>query len=81
VPGGKYTMAGVVVDESQPCPQRDPAVIAALIAAVSSVDPSPAAPKSLTFRKIWYPVVPKGTVPCLVIDESQYELVEAVLPA
>jgi len=41
VPGGKYTMAGVVVDESQPCPQRAPAETAAFIAAVSSFTPLP----------------------------------------
>ena len=40
MPGGKYTIAGVVVLESQPSPQRLPAVIAALIATVSSVVPA-----------------------------------------
>jgi hypothetical protein len=56
VPAGKYTMAGVVVvDPQDPGAQRLPAVMAALIAAVSSVTPSPFAPKSLTFRKTWYP--------------------------
>ena len=44
VPGGKYTIAGVTVLESQPRPQRLPSVIALLIAAVSSVVPSPVAP-------------------------------------
>ena len=36
-------IAGVVVLESQPFPQREPSVIALLIAAVSSADPSPLA--------------------------------------
>lgn len=42
VPAGKYTIAGVV-DEVSPLagPNRPPSLIAALIAAVSSVDPSP----------------------------------------
>lgn len=34
-------MAGVVVLEKQPCPQRSPLLMASLIAAVSSVMPSP----------------------------------------
>lgn len=34
-------MAGVVVLEKQPCPQRSPLLMASLIAAVSSVTPSP----------------------------------------
>ena len=34
-------MAGVVVEESQPSPHRPPVLIALLIAAVSSVTPSP----------------------------------------
>ena len=41
VPGGKYTRAGVTVDESQPKPHRFPDEIAKLIASVSSVEPSP----------------------------------------
>lgn len=61
-------MAGVVVDESHPKPHRLLLEMALLIAAVSSVDPSPVesqymhrnfrrmviplAPKSFTFRKI-----------------------------
>jgi hypothetical protein len=41
VPAGRYTTAGVVVEEEQPAPQRPPAEMAALMAAVSSVTPSP----------------------------------------
>jgi hypothetical protein len=41
VPAGRYTTAGVVVEEEQPAPQRLPAEMAALMAAVSSVTPSP----------------------------------------
>jgi hypothetical protein len=41
VPAGKYTSAGVVVLDAQPRPQRPPACRALLIAAVSSVTPSP----------------------------------------
>lgn len=37
-------IAGVVVDESQPCPQREPSVMAAFMATVSSDEPSPLAP-------------------------------------
>ena len=44
VPAGKYTTAGEVVLDSQPgapSTQREPLAIAELIAAVSSVTPSP----------------------------------------
>ena len=42
VPDGKYTIAGVVVDVSPPAgPKRPPELIARLMAAVSSVTPSP----------------------------------------
>jgi hypothetical protein len=41
VPDGKYTIAGVIDEEVQPGPQRPPLLIALLIAAVSSVTPSP----------------------------------------
>ncbi len=41
MPGGKYTKAGLIVDESQPRPHRFPDEIAKLIAFVSSVEPSP----------------------------------------
>jgi hypothetical protein len=44
VPAGKYTTAGEVVLDSQPgapSTQREPLEIAALMAAVSSVTPSP----------------------------------------
>jgi hypothetical protein len=41
VPAGKYITAGVVVLDVQPLPQRPPASIALLIAAVSSVTPFP----------------------------------------
>ena len=43
-PAGKNTSAGEMVEESHPCPQRFPSEIAALMAAVSSVVPSPFAP-------------------------------------
>jgi hypothetical protein len=42
VPEGKKTTAGVVVLDAHPSPQRPPAMIAELMAAVSSVTPSPA---------------------------------------
>jgi hypothetical protein len=46
-------MAGVVVVDSHALgPHRFPSVTALLIAAVSSVTPSPTAPKSFTFLKI-----------------------------
>lgn len=45
VPAGKYTVAGVVVDEAQlPGAHLFPSLMARLMAAVSSVTPSPAAP-------------------------------------
>lgn len=44
-PAGNTTKAGVNVEEGHdPSPQREPADIAALMAAVSSVTPSPLAP-------------------------------------
>lgn len=49
MPAGKYTTAGVVVEDWQaPGAQRPPLLMALLIAAVSSVTPSPLAPKSFT---------------------------------
>lgn len=39
IPGGKYTRAGERVEDAHPLPHRLPAVIALLIAAVSSVEP------------------------------------------
>jgi len=42
VPAGKYTIAGVVVEVCRPAgPNLPPALMAELIAAVSSVTPSP----------------------------------------
>jgi hypothetical protein len=41
VPGGTYTIAGWMVEEWQLSPQRYPSEMARLIAAVSSVMPSP----------------------------------------
>lgn len=41
-------------DWQVPPPHLAPDVMAAFIAAVSSVFPSPIAPKSFTFRKTWY---------------------------
>jgi hypothetical protein len=66
--------AGVTVVESQPLPQRLPDEMAALIALVSSVEPSPLAPKSLTLRKIWKLESPYATVPWRLISDSQYEV-------
>ena len=67
-------MAGVTVVESQPWPQRLPEEIALLIAAVSSVEPSPLAPKSMTLRKIWKLESPYATVPWRSISDTQYEV-------
>ena len=64
---------GVTVVESQPWPQRLPDEIASLIAAVSSVVPSPLAPKSLTLRKILKVESPYATVPWRLISDCQYE--------
>lgn len=65
---------GVTVEESQPWPQRLPVEIASLIAAVSSVVPSPLAPKSLTLRKILKEESPYATVPWRLISDCQYEV-------
>lgn len=44
VPGGKYTVAGLTVDDPQLLPHRFPSLIARFMASVSSVLPSPRAP-------------------------------------
>ena len=56
MPDGKYTKAGVMVDESQPRPQRLPVEMALLIAAVSSVVPSPSYMVSCVFQRGRYVV-------------------------
>jgi hypothetical protein len=72
----KRTVAGVVVEEAhEPGAHLPPLLIAALIAAVSSVDPSPTAPKSLTFLKTWYVLglLLNAAKPWCVIFSSQKE--------
>lgn len=73
-------MAGVVDVPWQPCPHLPPDEMAALIASVSSVTPSPLAPKSFTFRKTEYPAGAKGAMPWCAMLCCQYGSDGAAVP-
>lgn len=78
---GKYSTSGVSVDASQPAPQRPPLEMAALIAAVSSVVPSPIAPKSFTLRRTEYELSGlKGEEPRFGMLFSQNGALAALVP-
>jgi hypothetical protein len=74
--GQELTVAGLVLEEAHaPGAQRPPLLMALLMASVSSVTPSPFAPKSLTFLKTWYPLgsLLNAARPVWLIFSSQNE--------
>jgi hypothetical protein len=69
-------MAGLVVEDAHAPgagPQRPPLLMASLIAAVSSVTPSPLAPKALTFLNTLYvsELPLNAAIPCFLMSSSQ----------